>query len=57
MKGIWWRRELRSDAMETIYAFSLVAAVAAGSFHVSLVAARLGLRLLLRAMTVGSGRT
>ncbi len=43
--------------MDTIYTISLVAAVAAGSFHVSLVAARLGLRLLLRAMIVGSGRS
>lgn len=41
--------------METISTVVLVAAVTAASFHVSLVVARIGLRLLLRAMVAGRG--
>ncbi|MEO7650261.1 MAG: hypothetical protein ABIZ80_07315 [Bryobacteraceae bacterium] len=40
--------------METISTVLWVAAVAAASFRIALVAARLGLRLLLRAMVVGT---
>ena len=41
--------------MDTILTLVLAAVVAAASFYISLVAARLGLRLLLRAMVVGRG--
>ena len=42
--------------METLYTVGMVAAIAAASFQISLSAARFGLRLLLHAMNVGSGK-
>ena len=39
--------------MDTLLTLVLVAMVVAASFYISLVAVRLGLRLLLRAMVVG----